>query len=132
MDSHMNRSTLGEFVAYLLSEETENGVGMYEVDQSVLGDPPVKEPPNQPKKPPVEEPKNPRKRPPPPPDTPPVEDPNDVPPKPPVREPPPEALNPGPGQPPIQAVAQHRCFKILSTPHRNAIVACGRIPSFNA
>jgi len=64
MDSHMNRSTPGEFLPYLLSEETENGVGMYEVVHFVLAAPPVREPPNEPEKPPVEAPRDPRKRPP--------------------------------------------------------------------
>jgi hypothetical protein len=52
-------------------------------------EPPVKEPPNRPKKPPVEEPEDPSE-PPPPPAEPPVKEPPNEPEKPPVKEPPPK------------------------------------------
>lgn len=64
-------------------------------------EPPVKEPPDRPKKPPVEEPEDPPE--PPPPAEPPVEEPPDEPEEPPVKEPPPEDPDrEPPDKPPIK------------------------------
>ena len=69
--------------------------------------PPVKIPPNEPKKPPVEEPGEPYKKPPIP-EIPPVEEPWDVPREPPVKEPPPEDPDQIPPQPHISRHVHNR------------------------
>ena len=66
-------------------------------------DPPVKEPPDQPKEPPVKEPVRPPKGPFPP-QGPPVEEPPDTQRRPPVKEPPPDDPNRKPPQPPERRV----------------------------
>jgi hypothetical protein len=76
--------------------------------------PPVKIPPNEPKKPPVEEPGDPYEKPPIP-EIPPVEEPWDVPHEPPVKEPPPEDPDQIPPQPHISGRVHHR---------RETITAC--------
>jgi hypothetical protein len=123
MTPYGNRKTIDECNSYLFFEETENSASLNEGARFVSETPPVKEPPNEPKKPPVEEPGDPHEDPPPP-GIPPVEEPNDVPPRPPVKEPPPNEPNPGPRKPPIRAVTENLCIKMLSIPHSNTIVAC--------
>jgi hypothetical protein len=76
------------------------------LDSRTVQQPPVEEPPNQPKKPPVEEPGNLPERPPMP-SEPPVEEPPNEPGKPPVKEPPPKYPDrEPPHKPPVRAMSE--------------------------